>query len=97
MRERNCGSTRAEYRKAQDEQARQACTIESSRNEVRVVLENARAVVTKVELREEADNGPAQQHARLRLIVWNVSRVLDELREVDLVERELADAWDELR
>jgi hypothetical protein len=53
------GSTRAKNSEGQDEQTRQTGAIKSTGNEVRVVLEDAGAVVAKVKLREEPGNDPA--------------------------------------
>lgn len=47
-------------------------------------------------LAEEARQAPREQHARLALVVGNVPGVLDELRQVELVEAEAADFGDEL-
>ena len=49
---------------------------------VSVLLEEARLVVTQVELREETGDDPAQKDAGLRLVVRDVASILDELREV---------------
>jgi hypothetical protein len=93
---RNRWSSRSKNRKRQNKQARQTRAIKRASNEVRVVLEDARAVVAQVKLREEADNDPTEEHARLRLIVGDVAGVLNELREVDLAEREVTDFGDPL-
>ena len=96
LRERNRGSTSTEHSKRQDEQARQTSAIKGTSNEVRVVLEDARAVVAQVELGVETDNGPAEQDAGLGLVVGNVTSVLDKLREVDFADGEVSDAGNEL-
>lgn len=96
LRERDCRASCTEDSKGQDEQASQTSAVKRASNEVRVVLEDARSVVAEVELRVETNNGPAEKDACLRLVVWNVTSVLDELREVNLVEREPADPGNEL-
>ena len=92
----NRRASSTENRKRQDEQASQAGAIEGTSNEVRVILENAWAVIAEVELRVETSDGPAEDDTGLRLVVRDVSGVLDELGEVDLVERELANTGNEL-
>lgn len=96
LREWNRGATSTKDRKRQDKQARQASAIKGTSNEVRVVFENSWAVVAKIELREHPGNDPAHQHTCLRLVVWEVTCVLEELREVDLVYAELANLGYEL-
>jgi hypothetical protein len=90
----NRRATSTENGKGQDEQASQASAVESASNEIRVILEDAWAII--VELRVETDNRPAEDDAGLRLVVRNVSGILNKLREVDLVERELANTGNEL-
>ena len=92
----NRRASSTENRKGQDEQARQAGTIEGTSNEVRVILEDAWAVIAEVELRVETSDGPAEEDTGLRLVIRDVSGILDELGEVDLVERELANTGNEL-
>jgi hypothetical protein len=92
----NRGTASTENGKGQDEQASQASAVESASNEVRVILENAWAVVAKVELRVETSNSPAEDDTGLRLVVRDVTGVLDELGEVDFMERELANTGNEL-
>lgn len=92
----NRRASSTENRKGQDEQASQAGTIEGTSNEVRVILENAWAVIAEVELRVETSDGPAEEDTGLRLVIRDVSGILDELGEVDLVERELANTGNEL-
>lgn len=96
LRERNRGATRTKHSERQNEQARQARPIKRTSNQVRVVLEDAWSVVAKIELCVESDNRPAEQHTCLRLVVGDEARVLDELREVDLVDGEVSDLGDEL-
>jgi hypothetical protein len=96
LREWNRRPAGPKHRKAQDEQTSQTRAIKCARNQVTVVLEDARAVVAQVELRVEADNCPAEEHAGLGLVVRNVPGVLDKLREVDLIDGEVADFGDEL-
>lgn len=91
LRKRNRRASSSKYRKRQDKQASQTRAIKGTRNKVRVVLKDAGPVVTQVELREETHNRPTEKHASLTLVVRNVSRVLNELREVDLAEGEVTD------
>lgn len=91
------GATSTEDSKRQDEQACKTCAIESASNKVRVVLEDARPVVAKVELGVEAYDGPAEENACLRLVVRDVTGVLDELGEIDFVDRELSNLRNELQ
>lgn len=53
-------------------------------------------VVAKVVLHEEAGCDLVEDDACLWLIVRDVSRVLDELREIELIQRETADFRDSL-
>jgi hypothetical protein len=53
-------------------------------------------VVAKVVLHEEARCDLVEDDAGLWLIVWNVSGILDELGEIELGEREVADFRNEL-
>ena len=96
LRERNRRSTRTKDCERQDEQAGHTRAIECACNQIRIVLEDAWSIVAEVELRVESDNDPAKQHARLRLVVGEVAGVLNELGEVDLVDREFANLWYEL-
>lgn len=89
-------TTRTKDRKRQDEQTSQTSAIKRASNEIGVVPEYPRSVVAQVELREEADNGPTEQHTCLRLVIWNMPRVHEELWEVDLAEGKLADLGYEL-
>ena len=86
----------SKHRETQDEKTRETCPIEGASNEIRVVLEDTRAVVAQVELGVESNDGPAEQHACLRLVIRYIARVLYELRKVDLIDRELADLWNKL-
>lgn len=95
--EGNCGATGAEDGEGQDEEHRQTGSVPGASDQVRVVLEDARAVVAEVELGEESSDDLAEDDASLRLVVWDVAGVLDELREVDLRESEAFDLGDKLR
>jgi hypothetical protein len=97
LRKRNRRPTCSKYRKTQNEQARQTCAIKGASDEVRVVFEDARTVVAQVKLGVKANNGPAEQHARLRLVVWNVAGVLYKLRKIDFVDGEFADFRNKLK
>lgn len=96
-RHRDCWSSRAKDSKRKNEQARETCTVEGTSDEIRVVLEDTGSIVAEVELCIEPNNNPAKQDARLRLVIRNIARILDELREVDLVEGEIANLGNELQ
>ena len=89
-------SSSAKHGKRQDEQRQQTSTIHSTSQQVRVVLENTRAVVAKVELREEASDKLTEDDASLGLVVRDITSIDDELRHVDIVGGEFADLGDEL-
>ncbi len=95
-REGHSSTSRAEDCKGQDEECRETGTIESAGNEIRIVLENARPVVSEIELDEESSNDLAKDDASLGLVIWDVAGVLDELGHVDLVERKALDFRDKL-
>lgn len=96
-REGNRRPTSPEHRKRQDEQHRKTSAIPSTRNKVRVVLEDAWSVVSEVELDEESSNDLTENDASLGRVVWDIACVLDELWEVDLLETEALYLGDELR
>lgn len=89
-------SSSAKHGKRQDEQRQQTSTIHSTSQQVRVVLENSRAVVAKVELREEASDKLTEDDASLGLVVRDITSIGDELRHIDVVGGEFADLRDEL-
>lgn len=70
----------------QDEQHSETGTVESTRDKVHVVLEDAGLVVTEVVLAVETGDDPAENDAGLRLVVWDETSVLQELGHVDLFE-----------
>lgn len=82
LRERFRCSSSAEDSERHDEQRAQAGTVECAHDHVSVLPEEARLVVAQVELREETGDDPGQDDASLRLVVGDVARVLDELRQV---------------
>src|SRR3569833_634216 len=86
----------AEDGEGEDEEGREAGAVESAGDEVRVVLEDAGAVVAEIVLDEETRDDPAENDAGLGLIVRDISCVLDKLGHVDLVEREASDLGNEL-
>jgi len=47
-------------------------------------------------LHEQASEELGEDYASLGLVVWDVAGVLEELREVDFIEVEVADFWFEL-
>lgn len=95
-RERDGGTARAKDGEGEDEEHRETGAVPGARDQVRVVLEYARAVVTEVELDEEAGDELAEDDAGLACVVGNVAGVLNQLGHVDLVEREALDLGDEL-
>jgi len=95
--EGNRRTTSPEDRKGQDEEYCETGTIKSAGDQVHVVLEDARAVVSEVELSEEPDNSPAEEDASLGLVVRNIAGVLDELGEIDLCQREASNLGNKLR
>lgn len=96
-RERHDGTTGPKHGEGQDEEHRQAGAVKGAGDQIRVVLEELGAVVAQIKLDEEAADDLAEDDARLRRVVGDVARVLNELREVDLVQAETADLGDELR
>jgi hypothetical protein len=97
LRERSRLSCRTEHSKGHDKQCAKTCTIESAHDHVGVVPEEARSVVTQVELREETGDNPAQDYASLRLVVGNVASVLNELGQVQGRGRDTTNARHELK
>lgn len=95
-RERLRRATSSEDGKRQDEEHREAGTVEGAGDQVRVVLEYARAVVPKVKLGVKPGNDLTEDDTGLARVVGYVTRVLDELREVELVCRDSSNAGDEL-
>ena len=94
--ERMSGTTSSENSKGKDEKNSETCAVKSTCHQVRVVSENARAVVSKVVLDEEAGSQLAQDHTRLTLVVRDVTSKLDELSEVDIGDVEILDLGKEL-
>jgi hypothetical protein len=94
--ERSRRPARTKYSKRQDEQARQARTVECARNEIRVVFEQAWSVVAKIKLRVESHNRPAEDDTRLRLVVRNIARKLEKGRKVDFAEIEVSNLRNKL-
>lgn len=74
----------AEDGKRQDEQHRKTGTVEGAGDKVRVVPEDARAVVAQVELGEEAGDDLAEDDAGLAGVVGDIASVLNELWQVKL-------------
>lgn len=95
-RERHRPARSAKDGKRQDEQARQRGAVPAGRDQVQVVLEDARLVDAQVVLGVEADEDGAEDDARLRLLVGDETRVLDQLGGVDVLDLERADSWDKL-
>lgn len=90
------GATRAKDGEGEDEEDRETGAVPGTRDQVRVVLEDARAVVAEVELDKEAGNELAEYDAGLACVVGNIASVLKQLGHVDLVEREAFDLGHEL-
>lgn len=59
-------------RKGQNEEGEKAGTVESTCDEVTVLLEDARVVVPQIILHEETGNDPAEDDTRLGLVVREV-------------------------
>lgn len=97
LRERLRCSSGTEDSERHDEQRAQGGAIERAHDHVGVLLEEAGLVVAQVELREEAGDDPGQDDASLRLVVGDVARVLDELRQVDGRNGDAANGGLELR
>lgn len=95
-RERDGRAAGAEDGEGEDEEHRETGAVPGARDEVRVVLEQARAVVPEVELDEEAGDELAEDDAGLAGVVGDVAGVLDQLGHVDLVEGEALDLGEEL-
>jgi hypothetical protein len=89
-------STSAEYCERKNEEDRERGAIKSASDKVRVILEDAGAVVPQVELDEEAGDDLAEDDAGLRLVVGDVAGVLDQLGEVDVRHVEALDFGHEL-
>lgn len=77
-------ATSSKHSEREDEQDCQTGTIEGTSHEVRVVPEDARSVVSEVELDKEAGENLAQDNASLTLVVRDVTSELDELGKVDI-------------
>jgi hypothetical protein len=97
MWERFSRSTSTKDCKRQDKQRRETSTIEGTGDQVRVIFEEARFLVSEEILDEEASAQLTQDDAGLRLVVWDVAGELEELGQVDLVESEALDFGIELR
>ena len=80
----NSRTTSTKDRKRQDEECHETSTVECPSNQVRVVFEDAWAVVSEVKLGEESSNDLTEDDASLGLVVWNVAGVLNKLWQVDL-------------
>lgn len=79
-------TTSTEDRKRQDEKHRQTRAVKCSRDQIRVIFEDARVVVSEIVLDEEPGRKLAPDDACLALVVGYVSGVLDELGEVEVLE-----------
>jgi hypothetical protein len=90
-------TTGTEDSKGQDKKDRKTGAVKSGRNQVRVVLEDARAVVAEIELNEKTGKNLAEDDAGLRLVVGNISGELYKLGEVEIREREASNFGDKLR
>jgi hypothetical protein len=93
----NRRTTSAEDGKGQDEEYQETGTIKSAGDQVRVVLEDARAVVAEVELDEEPGSNLVEDDASLGLVVRDIPGVLDKLGEVEIREWEASNLRDKLR
>lgn len=77
-------TTSSKHGEREDEEDCQTSTVKGTSDKVRVVPEDARSVVSEVELDKEAGENLAQDNASLTLVVRNITSELDELGEVDI-------------
>jgi hypothetical protein len=89
-------TSRTEHRKGKNKQHSQTSTIKGTGNQVRIVLEDARAVVAEVVLDIETGEDPAEDNTGLALVVRDVASILDELGHIDIGNVETADFGNEL-
>lgn len=89
-------TTSTKHSKRQNEQHQQTGSVKRTRDQIRIISKDSRMIVAKIVLHKEARCNLVENDACLWLIVRDVSGVLDELREIELGERETADFGDEL-
>jgi hypothetical protein len=89
-------ATSTEDSKGKDEKDSETCAVKGTSYQVGVVSKDSRAVVSEVELNEEAGDQLAEDDTSLTLVVWDVTSVLDELGEVDVGDIEVLDLRVEL-
>lgn len=94
--ERSRRATGSEDCKRKNKENRQTSSIKGTGDQVRVVLEDARAVVSEVVLGEETRGKLTPDNAGLGLVVWDIAGVLDELRQVDVAKVKAANLGDKL-
>lgn len=83
--------------KGQNKKHRKTSAVKGTSDQVRIVLEDARAIVAEVELDVESGNNLAEDDASLGRVIRDISGVLDELGEVEIREREASNFGDKLR
>jgi hypothetical protein len=86
----------SKHSEREDEQDCKTGTVKSTSHEVRVVPEDARSVVSEIELDEEAGENLAQDNTSLTLVVRDITSELDELRKVDIGNIKVLDLGVEL-
>lgn len=83
--------------KGQDKENRETSTVKGASDQVRVILEDAWAIVAEVELDEESGKNLAEDDASLRRIIRDITGVLDKLGEVEIRKRKASNPGDKLR
>lgn len=78
-RERMTRATGAKHSKGEDEENSETGSIKSTSHQVRVILEDAWAVVSEVELDKEACDQLTHDNTSLALVVGDVTSKLDKL------------------
>jgi hypothetical protein len=82
--------------KGEDKESQETGTVKGARHQVRVVLEDAGAVVSEVELREETGNELAEDDTSLACVVGDVTSKLEKLWQIELIKTNASDLGDEL-
>lgn len=95
-RERMSRATGAKDSEGEDEENGETGSIKSTSHQVRVVLEDAWAIVSEVELDKEARDQLTEDNASLALVVGDVASKLDKLGQVDVCDIEVLDLGVEL-
>lgn len=95
--ERDRRTTSTENGKREDKESREAGTIEGTGDQIRIIFEDAWAVVSKINLDEESSEDLAEENTSLAGVVGDVATVLNQLRHVDFPGREASNFRDELK